>query len=167
MLKELVKLANHLDRIGKTKEADYIDNLIKNAQESHSDTDRVYIECLDGQPNQGIECEQDRSLKGFVIQLNDLMPSDSSYSFEKCVKYSDKVKLPMMGTTNINNIMDDILISKYTFAGLVDPDKEIVAKVFGVGAIDDGECHDVEIKDCGMCKIYFSNNLREMYIIKD
>ena len=31
MLKELVKLANHLDSKGLVKEADYIDNLVKNA----------------------------------------------------------------------------------------------------------------------------------------
>jgi hypothetical protein len=29
MKKELIKLANHLDRIGLTKEADYVDNLLK------------------------------------------------------------------------------------------------------------------------------------------
>ena len=31
MLKDLVKLANHLDNIGRTKEADYLDNIIKSA----------------------------------------------------------------------------------------------------------------------------------------
>ena len=31
IIKDLVKLANHLDSIKKTKEADYIDNLVKNA----------------------------------------------------------------------------------------------------------------------------------------
>ena len=31
MKKELIKLANHLDRIGLAKEADYLDKIIKNA----------------------------------------------------------------------------------------------------------------------------------------
>ena len=31
MQKELIKLANHLDRIGRVKEANYIDNLLKKA----------------------------------------------------------------------------------------------------------------------------------------
>ena len=111
MLKELVKLANHLDKIGRTKEADYIDALLKKAQESHPDTDMAYVECLGSQPNEGIECEQDRSLKEFIVfGLNSSMPSDTSYSFKKCVKYSDKIKLPMMETTNINNILDNIYV---------------------------------------------------------
>lgn len=33
MKKELIKLANHLDRIGHTKEADFVDNLLKKAEE--------------------------------------------------------------------------------------------------------------------------------------
>ena len=32
MLKELVKLANHLDRLNYRKEADYVDNILKNAK---------------------------------------------------------------------------------------------------------------------------------------
>ena len=34
MKKELIKLANHLDRMGLTKEADYLDNIIKEGGES-------------------------------------------------------------------------------------------------------------------------------------
>ena len=42
MLKDLIKLANHLDKIGRTKEADYLDNIIKSAApESWMDLDRA------------------------------------------------------------------------------------------------------------------------------
>ena len=37
MKKQLVNLANHLDRIGNTKEASYIDNLLKKAQDEESE----------------------------------------------------------------------------------------------------------------------------------
>ena len=37
MKKELIKLANHLDRIGRVKEASYIDNLIKKGQHEDSE----------------------------------------------------------------------------------------------------------------------------------
>ena len=35
MKKELIRLANHLDRIGLTKEADYLDKIIKNASKNN------------------------------------------------------------------------------------------------------------------------------------
>lgn len=35
MIKELIKLANHLDQKGLTKEADFIDSIIKKSQESN------------------------------------------------------------------------------------------------------------------------------------
>lgn len=35
MIKELIKLANHLDQKGLTKEADFVDSIIKKSQEDH------------------------------------------------------------------------------------------------------------------------------------
>ena len=37
MINELIKLANHLDTKGYSKEADYIDSLVKRAQEERAD----------------------------------------------------------------------------------------------------------------------------------
>ena len=37
MINELIKLANHLDQKGYSKEADYIDSLVKRAQEERAD----------------------------------------------------------------------------------------------------------------------------------
>ena len=41
MLKELIKLANHLDRIGRTKEADYIDKMLNKIASGNDDDDIV------------------------------------------------------------------------------------------------------------------------------
>ena len=41
MLKELIKLANHLDSIGKVKEADYVDRILKLSNDSAFDSDGV------------------------------------------------------------------------------------------------------------------------------
>ena len=41
MLKELIKLANHLDSIGKVKEADYVDRILKLSNDSAFNSDGV------------------------------------------------------------------------------------------------------------------------------
>ena len=38
MIKQLIKLANHLDRIGLTKEANYVDALLKEAESEHEES---------------------------------------------------------------------------------------------------------------------------------
>ena len=47
MKKELIKLANHLDRIGRVKEANYIDNLLKKADQNSKinyDDKKIFFE---------------------------------------------------------------------------------------------------------------------------
>ena len=166
MKKELIKLANHLDRIGKIKEANYIDNLLSKSAEdtSNTDTDLVYRECLTGEPDKGTSCGQDPALKSFIVEkLNPMFPQDAGYSFSKCVEYSDKIKF-----TETNNPLDSIYISKYVFNDIKDPDQDIIASFFNLGAVDDGECHEnVMIEGYGNCKLFFENNLKIMYVIKD
>ena len=52
MIKELIKLASHLDSKGFVKEADYLDGIIKKAQVVESDgTGRYSAEIVAGPPN--------------------------------------------------------------------------------------------------------------------
>ena len=81
MKKELIKLANHLDGIGRKEEADFIDNLLKKAQE---------------------EVGQKRYGLGYI-------PFPSEPNFELLAVYDEKSKAEEV-KTELENIDDDILL---------------------------------------------------------
>ena len=72
MIKELIKLANHLDRIGRAKEADYVDGLIK----KEADDDFVmnaekYFEALGNiESAKSIIWRTERALRGIADKYN-------------------------------------------------------------------------------------------------
>jgi hypothetical protein len=76
--KELIKLANHLDRIGLTKEADFIDNILKKAEQlnlSKKELEKLFSEKI-----------EEKDFEGLFVDLNrmsdDIIRSHKDSAFQ-------------------------------------------------------------------------------------
>jgi hypothetical protein len=161
MKKELIKLANHLDRIGFTKEADFIDNLLKKAEDSYQDIVNILKACGKSIPEENSLVRSDfqnptlkRELQG---GLNELLGPNSFYTYIETLKYSDTV-------FGFENKMDDTSILKYSLTG--EPSPEAVKASMNISEIvQDETCLNANLESIGKCKVYFKDNLRTMYIV--
>jgi hypothetical protein len=94
MLKDLIKLANHLDSRGLTKEADYLDNIIKKVSENKT-YDRISPVEVKGVPLRNIEDISSEAIKAvsdisremFGKNIYSISTTSSNYSN----KFSDKL----------------------------------------------------------------------------
>ena len=96
MIKKLIKLANHLDKKGFTKEADYLDNLIKKASDSNKEKSmREKIEDLRPRELNALSMHTGKNYKeqfeGDLIQLvSRLVPNISDKAVDEIIENSTK-----------------------------------------------------------------------------
>lgn len=169
MLKELVKLANHLDRIGKIKEADFIDNLLKNAEEEITDGLKMEIKNVMKQcGKENIKTENIRSVNQDSLlktKLQEGLNKHLSYGYrhEITVSFSDTL-------FGFENPLDQTKVGKYEFIDEGNLDKEAIANFFGIekDKLFSEKCYkNINIPDVGDgFEVYFAENFNKMYIIE-
>jgi hypothetical protein len=163
MKKELIKLANHLDRIGHTKEADFIDNLLKKAEDSFQDIANILKACGKSIPEEKSLTRSDFQNPNLKRELqdglNELLGPNSFYNYIETLKYSDTV-------FGYENKMDETSILRYSLTG--EPNPEAIKTSMNISErVQDETCLSANLDSIGKCKVYFKNNLTTMYIIDE
>ena len=123
MKKELIKLANHLDRIGRVKEANYIDNLLKKAfRDDFGGGDKSFAEMIITHlKEKGFDVIRDSNKNDFgMLYLDNVESVELQYVYEKEDAYQGFSDIILRVFVNLS---DADLLLKLSVSGDVDGDE--------------------------------------------